>query len=169
KHGVANALRFEIDLCQALADHWRLGVELEGLLVGFNGLVGVLAAAGGLVIFLVEMAHREVVIGLGALLFVRRRGELPRRRVGVLVSRGRRGKSRGGRKPAGKSQTPDWKFHRVTKNSLCYTAPERSKRPPGARFHFRKPPASVRCAKREMWHRPRRIKRILNGGNAELQ
>ena len=63
---VVDSLRLPIHLGQALADDRRLRIERVGLLVKLDGLRGVFGLAGVLVLLLVDVAHREVVVGVGA-------------------------------------------------------------------------------------------------------
>ena len=66
RYGIVNPLCLPIHLRQAFADNLRFRVQRIGFFVGFDRLGGVVRAAGRFVLLLVDMAHREVVIGIGA-------------------------------------------------------------------------------------------------------
>ena len=65
--GVAFATRLPIHFGEAFADYRGLGVERVGLFVELDGLRREVGLAGVLELLLVHVAHREVVVGLGAI------------------------------------------------------------------------------------------------------
>ncbi len=65
-YGFVNPLRLPVHLRQALADDLRFRVYGVRFFIGLDGFGGVFGAAGGFVLLLVDVAHREVVIGVGA-------------------------------------------------------------------------------------------------------
>ncbi len=80
--GFVSALRFPIHFGEAFADYRRFGIERVGFFVSVDGLRGVFGLAGGFVLLLVDVAHREVVIGVGARGSF---GDFRRGRGGLLV------------------------------------------------------------------------------------
>ena len=63
---LVNALSLPVHFRQAFADDLRFRVYGVGFFVGLDGFGGVFGAAGDFVLLLVNVAHREVVIGVGA-------------------------------------------------------------------------------------------------------
>ena len=74
--GVVLAARFPIHFGEAFADHGGFRVERVGFFVEVDGLRGEVGLAGVLELLLVDVAHREVVVGArrGRRVCLRRRG-----------------------------------------------------------------------------------------------
>jgi hypothetical protein len=64
--GFVSTLGFPVHFGEAFADNRGLGIEGVGLFVGLDGLRSEFGFAGGFVLLLVDVAHGEVVVGVGA-------------------------------------------------------------------------------------------------------
>src|SRR5579862_57692 len=98
--GFVDALGLPIHFGQSLPDDGGLGVERVSLFVKVDGLRGVVAAAGGLVLLLGDVAHGVVIVGFGATA-----GRGGRRLLTARVRSGRGLGSRGGRVGCGLRQS----------------------------------------------------------------
>src|SRR6266446_493507 len=65
RYRLVGALSFPVYFRQPLTDYRRFRIQRIRFLVRLDRLRGVFRAAGRLVLLLVDVAHREVVIGLG--------------------------------------------------------------------------------------------------------
>ena len=141
-HGVANMLRLRVDFRQTLHNHRGTRIELQSLLVGFDGLRRELRAGRHLVLPFLQVARREVVesIRAGGIARSDRAGRsLRSRRCGCLSGRLRRRSGRAEqRDQQGQQAGVKDCFHNVSREiSLSYRRPEASKfsPPPGSLPH----------------------------------